>query len=82
MAASNQPVARAVRSVWPADVPLSPKDIAAEMAYESVDALLNHPEALSEAIMDQWVIDGGERSQRATDAVLTAVYGLRDRKLG
>eukprot|EP00969_Alexandrium_andersonii_P369870 15476075-Alexandrium_andersonii.AAC.1 len=37
---------------------------------------------LIEDIMGQWAFDGGERSQRATDAVLTAVYGLRDRELG
>eukprot|EP00969_Alexandrium_andersonii_P344871 15244497-Alexandrium_andersonii.AAC.1 len=60
MAASGQPVARAAHSAWPADVPLALKDVAAEMADESVDVLLNRPEALIPTVVGQWVIDGGE----------------------
>eukprot|EP00969_Alexandrium_andersonii_P200958 8878478-Alexandrium_andersonii.AAC.1 len=52
------------------------------MAFESVDVLLNRPDSLIEAIMDQWVIDGGERAQRSTDAVLALVYALRVREIG
>eukprot|EP00969_Alexandrium_andersonii_P019714 860070-Alexandrium_andersonii.AAC.1 len=52
------------------------------MALETADVLINRPEALAEAIMYQWVIDGGEREQRSTDAVLTLVYALRRRELG
>eukprot|EP00969_Alexandrium_andersonii_P286052 12646280-Alexandrium_andersonii.AAC.1 len=77
MAAYTLPAAPAVLPAWPAGVPVALKDVATEMAFESVDVLINRPGALTEAIMDQRVIDGGKRAQRSTDAVLGLVYALR-----
>eukprot|EP00969_Alexandrium_andersonii_P342059 15120232-Alexandrium_andersonii.AAC.1 len=51
------------------------------MDEESVDQLLGRPAALVGAIVDQWQLDGGERAQRATDAVWSAAHAARDRQL-
>eukprot|EP00969_Alexandrium_andersonii_P372495 15481853-Alexandrium_andersonii.AAC.1 len=56
-------------AAWPADVPTPLNDLAAAMVEESVEQLLNRPEALVGAIVNQWVLGGGERSQRAAGAV-------------
>eukprot|EP00969_Alexandrium_andersonii_P328300 14507228-Alexandrium_andersonii.AAC.1 len=76
------PVALAVLPVWPAGVPVGLKDLASEMALESVDVLVHRPDSLTEAIIDQWVIEGGERAQQSVDAVLALVYALRRCELG
>eukprot|EP00969_Alexandrium_andersonii_P240802 10630476-Alexandrium_andersonii.AAC.1 len=52
------------------------------MAPESVDVLVHRPEALTESIVDQWVIEGGERVQQSVGAVHALVYALRSRELG
>eukprot|EP00969_Alexandrium_andersonii_P300392 13280635-Alexandrium_andersonii.AAC.1 len=59
------PAAPAVLPAWPAGVPVGLKDLASEMALESVDVLVHRPESLTEAIVDQWVIEGGERIQQS-----------------
>eukprot|EP00969_Alexandrium_andersonii_P358901 15452000-Alexandrium_andersonii.AAC.1 len=68
MAAYNPPAAPAVLPTWPLGVPVALKDVAVEMALETVEVLVNRPETLTVAVMDQWVVDGGERDQRSTDA--------------
>eukprot|EP00969_Alexandrium_andersonii_P261387 11555949-Alexandrium_andersonii.AAC.1 len=68
MAAYTLPAAPAVLPAWPVGAPVALKDVAVEMSLGTVDVLINRPEALTVAIMDQWVIDGGEREQRSTDA--------------
>eukprot|EP00969_Alexandrium_andersonii_P269778 11924212-Alexandrium_andersonii.AAC.1 len=76
MASSTGPSASrgvaGLRPTWPVDVPTALKDLTAQMVEESVDQLLGQPEALVGAIVDQWQLDGGERSQQATDAVWSA----------
>eukprot|EP00969_Alexandrium_andersonii_P068609 3026721-Alexandrium_andersonii.AAC.1 len=73
MASSTGPSASCgvagLRPTWPVDAPTALKDLAAAKVQESVKQLLGWPEALVGAIVDQWQLDGGERSQRATDAV-------------
>eukprot|EP00969_Alexandrium_andersonii_P181907 8038940-Alexandrium_andersonii.AAC.1 len=77
MAAYNLPAAPAVLPTWPVGVPVALKDVAVEMAMETVDVLVNRPETLTVAVMDQWVIEGGVRDQPSTDAVLELIYALR-----
>eukprot|EP00969_Alexandrium_andersonii_P178377 7887142-Alexandrium_andersonii.AAC.1 len=69
MAAYTMPAAPAVLPAWPVGVLVALKDVAVEMSLEAVDVLVNRPETLTVAIIDQRVIDGGERDQRSTDAV-------------
>eukprot|EP00969_Alexandrium_andersonii_P256983 11361702-Alexandrium_andersonii.AAC.1 len=65
------PAAPVVLPAWPVAVPVALKDLASEMALESIDTLVRQPERLTEAIVDQWVADGGVRDQVAVDAAHT-----------
>eukprot|EP00969_Alexandrium_andersonii_P125927 5567112-Alexandrium_andersonii.AAC.1 len=57
------PAALVVLPAWPAGVPVALKDLASEVASESRDVLAHRPGRLTEAIFDQWIIEGGARDQ-------------------